>query len=162
MKDWTLFSNHGHVLVCLARDNEMRLRNVADAVGITERAVQKIVRELQEAGFIEVTKHGRCNRYVINTRKTLRHKLESNCPVGKLLQLITSREKRALKPAAARTAPAQAVESERPAATGGQPTPPLAVHQPDAAPAKKKPSGKEGKTAAQRKPVDDRQQGSLF
>jgi predicted transcriptional regulator len=68
MSDWTLFSNHGHVLVCLARDSEARLRDVASDVGITERAVQKIVHELQQAGFVSIRKHGRCNRYEINTR----------------------------------------------------------------------------------------------
>ena len=88
MGDWTLFSNHGHVLVCLARKNDARLRDVAVQVGITERAVQKIVKDLQEAGFIEVRKQGRCNRYRINRRKSLRHALESHCTVGKLLNLI--------------------------------------------------------------------------
>lgn len=88
MGDWTLFSNHGHVLVCLARNREARLRDVAGDIGITERAVQKIVHELQHAGFISISKHGRCNRYEINTRKNLRHTLESQCTVGKLLQLF--------------------------------------------------------------------------
>jgi hypothetical protein len=140
----------------------MRLRNVADAVGITERAVQKIVRELQEAGFIEVTKHGRCNRYAINTRKTLRHTLESKCPVGKLLQLFTIQGKRALKPAAAKITQAETPASAMPSATGRQPAPSAAMAEPDAARAKKKASGAKGKTAAQQKPMDDRQQGSLF
>lgn len=88
MGDWTLFSNHGHVLVCLARQNDARLRDVAVQVGITERAVQKIVKDLQEAGFVEVRKQGRCNRYRINRRKSLRHALESQCTVGKLLNLV--------------------------------------------------------------------------
>ncbi|NNL00312.1 MAG: winged helix-turn-helix domain-containing protein, partial [Xanthomonadales bacterium] len=56
MSNWTLFSNHGHVLVCLARDPGARLRDVATAVGITERAVQKIVRDLQDGGMVSVTK----------------------------------------------------------------------------------------------------------
>ena len=95
MSHWTLFSNYGHVLVCLARDNESRLRDVATDVGITERAVQKIVRELQDEGYITVRKHGRRNRYRINTRKGLRHSLESHCSVGKLLGVV----KKPLKPA---------------------------------------------------------------
>lgn len=89
MGDWTFFSNYGHVLVCLARNREVRLRDVAAEVGITERAVQKIVRDLQEAGYLAVSKQGRCNRYRINRRKTLRHSLESHCTVGKLLTLIS-------------------------------------------------------------------------
>ena len=56
MSNWTLFSNHGLVLFCLARDPEARLRDVATDVGITERAVQKIVRDLQDGGMISITK----------------------------------------------------------------------------------------------------------
>jgi len=89
MGDWTFFSNHGHVLVCLDRDRRARLRDVAAEVGITERAVQKIVRDLQDEGFLSVTKQGRCNRYRINRRKALRHQIESQCTVGKLLSLMT-------------------------------------------------------------------------
>ena len=91
MGDWTFFSNYGHVLVCLARDGRARLRDVAREVGITERAVQKIVKDMQTEGFIEVRKQGRCNRYRINRRKGLRHPLESHCTVGKLLALIAER-----------------------------------------------------------------------
>ena len=58
MSNWTIYSNHGHVLVCLARDSDARLRDVAADVGLTERAVQKIVRDLQEGGMISVSKHG--------------------------------------------------------------------------------------------------------
>lgn len=89
MVDWTVFSNHGHVLVCLANNNEARLRDVAAKVGITERAVQKIVRELQQSGFIGISKHGRCNRYVVNFEKKLRHPLQSSCTVGGLLKAIS-------------------------------------------------------------------------
>jgi len=88
MADWTIFSNYGHVLVCLARNNEARLRDVATDVGITERAVQKIVHDLQVEGFITIAKHGRRNRYRINSRKRLRHALESQCSIGKLLVLL--------------------------------------------------------------------------
>lgn len=92
MGDWTFFSNHGHVLVSLARDSGARLRDVADQVGITERAVQKIVRDLQDEGFLEVSKHGRRNRYRINNRKALRHHLQSGCTVGQLLGLLRKQE----------------------------------------------------------------------
>jgi hypothetical protein len=88
MGDWTLFSNHGHVLLFLAGHHDARLRDVAERVGITERAVQKIVRELQAAGYLNVTKHGRCNRYRVNARKSLRHPIEAHCPVTRLVQLI--------------------------------------------------------------------------
>ncbi len=88
MGEWTLFSNHGHVLVCLSNNKQARLRDVAAAVGITERAVQNILRELQDSGMVQVNKHGRCNHYQIFTRKSLRHPLEAHCTVGKLLQLL--------------------------------------------------------------------------
>jgi hypothetical protein len=85
---WTLFSNHGHVLVCLARDSEARLRDVAVNVGITERAVQKIVRDLQDGGMISVTKIGRRNRYRIHDKEFLRHNLEANCTVKDLIKTV--------------------------------------------------------------------------
>ena len=110
MGDWTFFSNYGHVLVCLARNREVRLRDVALEVGITERAVQKIVRDLQGAGYLDISKQGRCNRYRINKRKTLRHGLQSHCTVGKLLTLVA-------KPVMAKTADASAdreVPAEKP------------------------------------------------
>lgn len=88
MSNWTIFSNHGHVLVCLARDSEARLRDVATSVGMTERAVQKIVRDLQACGMISVSKHGRRNRYRIDHKKPLRHHLEAHCTLGALVDLI--------------------------------------------------------------------------
>jgi len=91
MGNWTLFSNHGHVLVCLARDSEARLRDVAASVGITERAVQKIVRDLQDGGMVSVTKNGRRNSYRIHKKQTLRHDLEANCTLGNLVKLVNKR-----------------------------------------------------------------------
>ncbi|MBT8055305.1 MAG: winged helix-turn-helix transcriptional regulator [Xanthomonadales bacterium] len=88
MGEWTFFSNYGHVLVCLASNNKARLRDVAEAVGITERAVQKIVKDLEQAGYVTIRKQGRCNRYRINRRKALRHGLESHVTVSRLLALI--------------------------------------------------------------------------
>jgi len=167
MGEWTLFSNHGHVLVCLARDNEARLRSVADAVGITERAVQKIVRELQQAGFIEITKHGRCNRYAINTRRNLRHSLESRCSVGHLLKLFAESDKvpakRRVKAAdAAKTAKSpQSAPIERPASGEAGADTPKAIRTVEAGTAKTV-RKKEDKAKHSEKPADDRQQGSLF
>jgi len=88
MSNWTLFSNHGHVLVCLARDSESRLRDVAADVGITERAVQKIVRDLQDEGMVSITKNGRRNRYRIHRQKNLRHDLEAHCTLGDLVNMV--------------------------------------------------------------------------
>ncbi len=88
MSNWTLFSNHGHVLVCLSRDPEARLRDVAADVGITERAVQKIVRDLQDGGMISVTKTGRRNCYFIHKKQSLRHALESACTLKDLIGVV--------------------------------------------------------------------------
>jgi DNA-binding Lrp family transcriptional regulator len=85
---WTLLSNHGHVLVCLMRSPDMRLRDVAQMVGITERAVQKIVSELEQGGFIEKDKVGRCNAYRFNRSAPMRHPLECNRNIGEFLDLM--------------------------------------------------------------------------
>ncbi len=99
MRKWTLFSNHGHVLLFLANDPEARLRDVAQSVGITERAVQKIVRDLQDGGILSVSKHGRRNRYRVHTRKSLRHPLEAHRTVGNLISMMREDSKsRSRKP----------------------------------------------------------------
>ena len=88
VNDWTFLTNHAHVLVCLSRDPAQRMRNIALRVGITERAVQRIIHDLVEAGFITVDKEGRCNRYSVNDRQALRHPLEAHRTVGDLLTLL--------------------------------------------------------------------------
>lgn len=88
MSNWTLLSNHGHVLVCLSRDPEARLRDVATDVGITERAVQKIVRDLQDGGMISVSKSGRRNCYLIHKKQSLRHELEAACTLQDLIRVV--------------------------------------------------------------------------
>lgn len=86
--DWTFLTNHAHVLFCLAKDPEIRLRDVADRVGITERAVQRIVTELETAGFITRQRNGRRNRYTVHRHNPLRHPIESHRTVDDLLALI--------------------------------------------------------------------------
>ncbi|MCU0974889.1 MAG: winged helix-turn-helix domain-containing protein [Steroidobacteraceae bacterium] len=87
-RHWTFLSNHGHVLVCLARDPEARLRDVAQSVGITERAVQKIVSDLEEAGVVERLRDGRRNRYRLHPERPLRHPIESHRTIGALLSMV--------------------------------------------------------------------------
>lgn len=84
---WTFLSNHAHVLICLARDAELRMREVAMQVGITERAVQSIVRDLVDGGYLKVTKIGRRNRYQISGSKRLRHPVEGRSTVADLIAL---------------------------------------------------------------------------
>lgn len=86
--DWTFLSNHAHVLLCIAKEPEVRLRDVADRVGITERAVQRIVTELEEGGYLSRSREGRRNRYEVHLDRPLRHSVESHRKVGELLNLI--------------------------------------------------------------------------
>jgi len=85
---WTFLTNHSHVLICLYRDPKIRTREVAQQVGITERAVQRIVMELEAAGIITREKDGRRNIYHIDQSNPLRHPVESGCTVRDLLHLV--------------------------------------------------------------------------
>jgi predicted transcriptional regulator len=85
---WTFLTNHSHVLLCLFDQPEMRLREVATHVGITERMVQKIVSELEDAGYLTIEKQGRCNVYRLHTSLKLRHPLEAQHSIGELLKLL--------------------------------------------------------------------------
>ena len=154
MGDWTFFSNYGHVLVCLARNREARLRDVALEVGITERAVQKIVRDLQDAGFVTVSKQGRCNRYRINKRKTLRHGLESHCTVGKLLALVA----KPVRTKAAVTSAVEEISEDKPPVVFEE----VALGLPDPVTVAETENDKERKKEKKRATVDTREQGSLF
>lgn len=167
MGDWTVFSNHGHVLVCLANNHEARLRDVAAQVGITERAVQKIVHELEQGGLISISKRGRCNRYDIKTRKNLRHPLQAQCTVGELLKALSHGYVSRRKPAAVAAEPA---ESDQKVAVMTQPpgkakAPARAdpVLSSEAAPIVNAEADTTSKPAKKRgKKTDTRQQGSLF
>ncbi len=92
MKDpeWTFFSNYAHVLVCLAENPGVRLRDVAERVGITERSAQRLITHLDDAGILTRVKHGRRNSYYIDTSAHLRHPIEERCTVGELLKLVLS------------------------------------------------------------------------
>ncbi len=85
---WTFLSNHAHVLILLAREGDLRMRDLAAQVGITERAVQRIVAELVEGGFLVVAKDGRRNTYTVQGDKPLRHPVESHRAVRDLLRLV--------------------------------------------------------------------------
>lgn len=86
---WTFLTNHAHVLIALNENPDTVLREIAGQVGITERAVQRIVQELEEGGFIHREKVGRQNRYEVVTDRALRHPLESHRNIGELLELIS-------------------------------------------------------------------------
>lgn len=86
--DWTFLSNHGHVLVALACDPDARTRDIADAVGITERAVQQIVADLVRHGYVDKEKVGRRNRYRVTRDARFRHDLESGVTLGAFVDLV--------------------------------------------------------------------------
>jgi DNA-binding IclR family transcriptional regulator len=88
---WTFLSNHGHVLVCVAEDPGARIRDLAARVGITERAVQKILGRLVAAGVLERRREGRRNRYRLHADRPLRHPLEAHCSVASLLAVLLAR-----------------------------------------------------------------------
>ncbi len=88
---WTFLTNHAHVLAVLHADPDKVLREVALEVGITERAVQRIIHDLEEDGFIEIERVGRNNHYQIKKNLTLRHPIEAHRKIGDLLRLISKK-----------------------------------------------------------------------
>ena len=85
---WTFLTNHSRVLILLAREPELRLRDVADKVGITEWAVQRIVADLKEAEILTRSRNGRRNRYTVHVSQHRRHPVEAHCTVGDLLKMV--------------------------------------------------------------------------
>jgi Mn-dependent DtxR family transcriptional regulator len=84
---WTFLSNHAHVMICLHREPDLRLKDVATLVGITERAVQRMVADLTAAGVLEVQRVGRRNQYRIDGTRPLRHPVEAHRVVQDILRL---------------------------------------------------------------------------
>jgi DNA-binding MarR family transcriptional regulator len=86
---WTFLTNHAHVLLALAREPDARMRDVADTVGVTERAVQAIVADLEAGGYLTRSRSGRRNHYTVNPAGRFRHPAEADHEVGELLALFT-------------------------------------------------------------------------
>jgi DNA-binding MarR family transcriptional regulator len=87
---WVFLTNHAHVLLCVARDPQARTRDIAEQVGITERATQRILADLIAEGYITRAKIGRRNRYTINPRGRLRHPIFRNLAIGPLLEVLNT------------------------------------------------------------------------
>ena len=102
---WTFLSNHGHVLVCLARDPSVRVREVATQVGISERAVLRILGELEAAGYVRRDREGRRTRYAIQADLPLRHPVEAHRSVGDLVAAVDVPPAPATGPLRSRPAP---------------------------------------------------------
>lgn len=88
-KTWTFLTNHAQVLLCLAETPDIRLREVAERVGITERATQRILAELVEAGYVTAERVGRRNRYTVDRRHAMRHSAQLGYEIGALLKALS-------------------------------------------------------------------------
>ncbi len=89
---WTFLTNHSHVLVLLHKDPDTVLRQVALEVGITERAVQRIIQDLESGGVLERERIGRRNRYKVLVDQPLRNEIEAHRNIGDLLAIISKDE----------------------------------------------------------------------
>lgn len=89
-RSWTFLSNHGHLLVALSRDPDARVRDLAGAVGITERAASAILGDLEAAGYITRVRTGRRNSYRLHPERHFRHPAESTHAVGDLLAIFST------------------------------------------------------------------------
>ena len=87
---WTFLTNHGHVLLAVAEDGDQRVSQLADRVGITERATLRILRDLEEEGYLSVTREGRRNLYEVNPQLPMRHPRYSGHKIGELLRALAS------------------------------------------------------------------------
>ncbi|MDE3024405.1 MAG: MarR family transcriptional regulator [Acidobacteriota bacterium] len=87
-RTWTFLTNHAQVLLCLAEDPDVRLRDVARRVGITERAAQRILAELVDTGYVETVRIGRRNRYTVDREHTMRHNQQLGYEIGALIDAL--------------------------------------------------------------------------
>ncbi|WP_067451337.1 helix-turn-helix transcriptional regulator [Actinomadura macra] len=87
-KPWTFLTNHARVLICIARSPDLRVRDVAQEIGITERAAQLIITDLEEAGYLTRVRVGRRNTYTINADRPFRHPAEADHDVQALIELF--------------------------------------------------------------------------
>jgi DNA-binding transcriptional ArsR family regulator len=85
---WHFLTNHSHVLLCISEDPDITVRDLALRVGITERAVMRIIGELDEGGVLDRTREGRRNHYEINEELHLKHPVEDHCTVGDLIRMF--------------------------------------------------------------------------
>ena len=87
---WTFLTNYSHVLLAISKTPGIKVREIAELGGVTERAVLKIISELSDAGFISIEKIGRENRYSVTSDVPLRHPLEQHRTVSELLEMLSS------------------------------------------------------------------------
>jgi Mn-dependent DtxR family transcriptional regulator len=85
---WTFLTNHAHVLICIAQNPSSRVRDLSALVGITERAVHRIITELKGGGYLQYAREGRRNRYTVRGDLAMRHPVEGHCVVSDLLETV--------------------------------------------------------------------------
>ncbi len=90
---WTFLTNHAHVLLCITRDPDLRMREIAERVGITERAAQRIVGDLVDSGYVSRKRVGRRNEYVVNPDVPLRHPILRDHEIGEVLGVLSEPRK---------------------------------------------------------------------
>lgn len=88
-QNWTFLTNHSHVLLCIAANPDILTRDIANLVGITERSAQRIIAELEDAGYLSHSKVGRRNHYEVHPDRPLRHPLEDHLAVEAILDVLT-------------------------------------------------------------------------
>ena len=91
---WTFLTNHAHVLLAISAESQIRIRDIAAQVGITERAAHRIVSDLEVAGYLKVSKIGRRNEYSVVRNLPLRHPAERHHRIGDLLKILAHDSKR--------------------------------------------------------------------
>jgi predicted transcriptional regulator len=89
-RTWTLLTSHGHVLVEIARNPRARVRDISASAGITERATQAIIADLEQAGYVDRVRVGRRTHYVLHTDNPFRHSAQEGLRVGPFLELLTN------------------------------------------------------------------------
>jgi IclR helix-turn-helix domain len=117
MAEWTFLTNHARVLVCIANDPGMRLRDIAATLGITERRAYAIVNDLAEGGYVVKDKDGRRNRYRIRADLPLRVPIGREPTIGEVLELLVDIS------ATSAEAPSHIADSDGHAPIGARPAP---------------------------------------
>jgi DNA-binding transcriptional ArsR family regulator len=102
---WTFLTNHAHILICLHADPTVRVRDLADLVGITERAAHRILGDLIRAGYVTRERDGRRNRYRLSLHLPMRHPLERTTPVCELVEALASSASPGRPPASVKRRP---------------------------------------------------------
>jgi len=95
-RSWTFITNHAQVLLAVAQNPDLRVREIAEDVGITERYAYRLLRDLQDAGYVDRVRHGRCNVYRVNSDLPLGDPVVEPQSVSEMLRLIGHRNRREL------------------------------------------------------------------